>query len=380
MGKQISVLNIKGKVGNVVGYSYLDSKNQKAAGMRVYQGDVKNPQTDAQARQRARMLPLTSFYRLMADVIKRGYQEVGYGQPSRRIFMRDNMKSFEGPWLTKGSIAAIPGPYVIARGSLVPINVTAVSATAATTDLGVGAVTQVATIGDLSSALMANNTDIQQGDQLTFIMGALITGTAPSVVYRVKSIVVAPDDTTALPFTASITGGNLLFSVGLKADEVACAAAVIQSRDGGYSHLRSFAQLAVNASALGAYFGNAAVEKAVSSYQTETATNDWPVEQFAHGTASSPLTLGALTFVGLVQRNGYAYLVDANGGENLVYNEDARDAFYHKYLGDSTWVTIADPSGSIVSVASTQQLLALTDWLIRNYGYSYATLNSITVD
>lgn len=374
MGKQISVLNIKGKVGNVVGYSYLDSKNQKAAGMRVYQGDVKNPQTDAQARQRARMLPLTSFYRLMADVIKRGYQEVGYGQPSRRIFMRDNMKSFEGPWLPKGSIAAIPGPYIIARGSLVPINVSAVSATAATTDLGVGAVANVATIGELSSALMANNTDIQIGDQMTFIMGALITGSTPSVVYRVKSIVIAPDDNTSLPFTATITGGNLLFSVGLKADEVACAAAVIQSRDGGYSHLRSFAQLAVNASALGAYFGNAAVEKAVSSYQTETATNDWPVEQFAHGTASSPLTIGALTFVGLVQRNGYAYLVDANGGENLLKNANARSGYYNKFLGDATWVTIQDPTGSIVELTTDTEEYNLTEWIIRNFGYSYAAL------
>lgn len=379
MGKQISVLNIKGKVGNVVGYSYLDSKNQKAAGMRVYQGDVKNPQTDAQARQRARMLPLTSFYRLMADVIKRGYQEVGYGQPSRRIFMRDNMKSFEGPWLTKGSIAAIPGPYIIARGSLVPINVSAVSATAATTDLGVGAVANVATIGELSSALMANNTDIQQGDQLTFIMGALITGTAPSVVYRVKSIVIAPDDTTPIPFTATITGGNLLFSVGLKADEVACAAAVIQSRDGGYSHLRSFAQLAVNASALSAYFGNAAVEQAVSSYQTETATNDWPVEQFANGNASTPIQLGIFTIVGLVQRNGLAYVVDANGGESLVLNKDAKDAAYNKYLGDSTWKTVQDPTGSVIEVSASSQIFNLTDWLIRNFGYSYATLNGIEV-
>lgn len=374
MGRQISVLSVKGKVGNVVGYSYLDSKNQKAAGMRVYQGDVKNPQTDAQARQRARMLPLTSFYRLMSDVIKRGYQEVGYGQPSRRIFMRDNMKSFEGPWLAKGTVAAIPGPYIIARGSLVPITVSAVSATAATTDLGVGSVTTVATIGELSAALMANNTDIQQGDQLTFIMGALITGSAPAVVYRVKSIVIAPDDTTPLPITATITSGALLFSVGLKADEVACAAAVIQSRDGGYSHLRSFAQLTVNASALGAYFGNAAVESAIASYQTESATNDWPVEQFANGNASTPLTIGVLTFVGLVQRNGIAYLVDANGGENLLKNSNARSAQYGKYLGDSTWITIADPTGSIVELTTDAQENSLMDWLIRNFGYSLATL------
>lgn len=377
MGKQISVLNIRGKVGNVVGYSYLDSKNTKAAGVRIYQGDVKNPQTDAQARQRARMLPLTSFYRLMRDVITRGYQEVGYGQPSRRIFMRDNMKTFEGPWLVKGTVPAIPGPYIIARGSLIPITVSAVSATAATTDLGVGTVTTVATIGELSAALMANNTDIQQGDQLTFIMGALITGTSPAVVYRVQSIVIAPDDATPLPFTATITGGALLFSVGLKPDEVACAAAVIQSRDGGFSHLRSFAQLAVNSSALAAYFGNAAVERSVASYQTLLNTNDWPVEQFAHGTASSPLTLNGLQFVGIVQRGGVAYFIDGNGGENLIKNTDAKDPSYGKYMGDSTWITIADPTGSIVEVSNFTAIYAMYDWLIRNYGYSAATLEGL---
>lgn len=377
MGKQISVLSVKGKVGNVVGYSYLDNKNQKAAGLRVYQGDVKNPQTDAQARQRARMLPLTAFYRHMSEVIKRGYQEVGYGQPSRRVFMRDNMKSFAGPWLAKGTVAAIPGPYTISRGSLVPITVSAVSATAATTDLGVGTNPTLTTIGGLSSALMANNTDIQQGDQLTFIMAALINGAQPAVVYRVKSIVIAPDDTTNLPFTATVANGALLFSVGLLSDEVACAAAVIQSRDGGYSHLRSFAQLTVNEDALSAYYGNSAVERAIASYQTETATNDWPVEQFAAGNASETFTVGNLTFVGLVQRNNLAYLVDANGGENLLKNMNQRSNSYSKFLGASAWVTVEDPSGSIVELTTDQQELSLTDWLIRNFGYSYATLNGL---
>lgn len=374
MGKQISALTIKGKVGNVVGYSYLDSSNKKAAGMRIYQGNVKNPQSDAQARQRARMLPLTSFYRQMGEIIKRGYQEVGYGQPSRRIFMRDNMKTFEGPWLTKGTIAAIPGPYIISRGSLVPITVSAVSATAATTDLGLGTSPTLTTIGGLSSALMANNTDIQVGDQLTFIMGAIVNGSVPAVVYRVKSIVILPDDNTALPFTATTADGVLLFSVGILADEVAACAAVIQSRDGGYSHLRSYAQLAVNASALAAYFGNAAVEAAIASYQTDAASNDWPVEQFANGTASSPIQIGSLTFVGLVQRNGVAYLVDANGGENLLQNKNAASANYNKFLGNSAWITLSDPSGSIVELTQNAEESALMDWLVRNYGYSFSNL------
>lgn len=378
MGKQVSVSTFKGKVGNLVGYSYLDKKNEKATGVRIYQGDVKNPQTDAQARQRARMLPLTNFYRLLQDVIKRGYQEVGYGQPSRRIFMRDNMKSFEGPWLTKGTVPAVPGPFTIARGSLVPISVTSVSATAATTDLGVGAVTTAATIGELSTALMANNTDIQRNDQLTFIMCAKVNGSTTAYVYRVKSIVINPDDTTALPFTATIASNHLLFSIGLKADEVAAAAAVIQSRDGGSSHLRSFAQMTVNSEAVSSYFGNTAVEAAIASYQTAAASNDWPVEQMAHATASSPITINGISFVGLVQRNGRAYLVDGNGVESLVQNKDAQDPAYNKYLGTSTWIDIEDATGDIIPVNQYSDILRLTDWLIRNYGYSYATLNGIS--
>lgn len=374
MGKQVSVSQFKGKVGNMVGYSYLDSKNQKATGVRVYQGDVKNPQTDAQARQRARMLPLTNFYRLLQDVIKRGYQEVGYGQPSRRIFMRDNMKSFEGPWLTKGTVPAVPGPFTIARGSLVPISVTSVSATAAATDLSVGAAANVATIGELSTALMANNTDIQRNDQLTFIMCAKVTGSTTAYVYRVKSIVINPDDTTALPFTATIANQHLSFAIGLKADEVAAAAAVIQSRDGGSSHLRSFAQMTVNSEAVGSFYGNAAVEAAVASYQTAAASNDWPVEQMANATASSPITINGISFVGLVQRNGRAYLVDGNGNESLVHNENQRSASYNKYLGESAWITIEDATGDIVPITSDSTENALYDWLIRNYGYSITSL------
>lgn len=374
MGKQVSVSTFKGKVGNLVGYSYLDKKNEKATGVRIYQGDVKNPQTDAQSRQRARMLPLTNFYRLLQDVIKRGYQEVGYGQPSRRIFMRDNMKSFEGPWLTKGTVPAVPGPFTIARGSLVPISVTSVSATAAATDLSVGAATAAATIGALSTALMANNTDIQRNDQLTFIMCAKVNGSTTAYVYRVKSIVINPDDTTALPFTATITSQHLSFAIGLKADEVAAAAAVIQSRDGGSSHLRSFAQMTINSQAVGAYFGNAAVEAAVASYQTAAASNDWPVEQMANSTASSPITINGISFVGLVQRNGRAYLVDGNGNESLVHNENARSGNYEKYLGESSWIAIEDATGDITPITSDSAEYALADWLVRNYGYSLTAL------
>lgn len=374
MGKQVSVSTFKGKVGNLVGYSYLDKKNEKATGVRIYQGDVKNPQTDAQARQRARMLPLTNFYRLLQDVIKRGYQEVGYGQPSRRIFMRDNMKTFEGPWLTKGTVPAVPGPFTIARGSLVPISVTSVSATAATTDLGVGAATAAATIGELSTALMANNTDIQRNDQLTFIMCAKVSGSTTAYVYRVKSIVINPDDTTALPFTVTIASNHLLFSIGLKADEVAAAAAVIQSRDGGSSHLRSFAQMTVNSEAVGSYYGNAAVEAAVASYQTAAASNDWPVEQMANATASSPITINGISFVGLVQRNGRAYLVDGNGNESLVHIEAASSVNYQKYLGDSSWITIEDATGDITPITTESAEQSLVEWLVRNYGYSLSTL------
>lgn len=372
MGKQISVLSVKGKVGNVVGYTYLDSKLNKAAGLRVYQGDVKNPQSDAQARQRARLLPLTSFYRLMKDVITRGYQEVGYGQPSRRIFMRDNMKSFEGPWLTKGTVAAIPGPYVISRGSLVPITVSSVSATAATTDLGVGSSPTLTTVGGLSTALMANNTDVQVGDQLSFIMGSMVSGSTQAVIYRYKSIVISPDDTTTLPFTASAAGNVLLFSVGRLDDEVAVCAAVIQSRDGGSSHLRSFAQLAVNNSALTAYYGTAAVAAAIASYQDSEGSNDWPVEAFTGSNASSPIVVNGITLVGLVVRNGIAYGIDANGGENLLKNHDARSAGYGKYLGASGWVTLEDPTGTIIEVYSdaTQSITTFDTWLIQNFGYT----------
>lgn len=379
MGKQVSVLSIKGKVGNVVGYSYLDSKNQKANGLRVYQGEVKNPQTDAQARQRARMLPLTSFYRHMSDVIKRGYQEVGYGQPSRRIFMRDNMKSFEGPWLVKGTFAAIPGPYIIARGSLVPITVTAVSATAATTDLGVGSVATVTTIGDLSSALMANNTDIQIGDQLTFVMAALVQGSVPAVVYRVQSIVISPDDATALPITATIADGALLFSVGLKSDEVACAAAVIQSRDGGSSHLRSFAQLAVNASALSAYYGITASDAAIASYQTAEGSNDWPVEPFSGQNASTSIDVDGTTLVGIEVLNGQAFGIDANNNRWLLKNHDGRASGYGKFLGATGWnVTIDDPQGNVLEVYAdaTQSINPFNTWLVQNFGYTIDGLSA----
>ena len=43
--------NFKGKVGNMVGYQLTDSNNKQTQGIRIYQPNVKNPKTSAQAEQ-----------------------------------------------------------------------------------------------------------------------------------------------------------------------------------------------------------------------------------------------------------------------------------------------------------------------------------------
>lgn len=376
MGKITSALQYTGRLGNTVGYAYLNKNNVKAQGVRILTADVKNPQSDGQAKQRARLKPINNFYRQLKAVIDRGYQEVNYGQPSIRLFRKVNMKDFQGPWLPKGTYVPVPGPFVISQGSLVPIKVTSVDASQAVTDLTIGE-TVGTTIGAVSTALMENNTDIQSGDQLTFISVAKVNNQADNFVYRWASIVIDPSSADVLPLTLAGSGadGSLAFGVGVRNDETLAAAAVIQSRDGGgTSHLRSFSQLAVNQTLLAAYFGADAMDAAIVSYQDAQGTNDWPTEQLggATGSATTPVTIGGTTYYGFgrIGSTNYYGLVDGNGTVHHVRNEYERATAYLKYLGATTWISAPDPAPAGTVVISDDDWNTFASYAIRVGGYT----------
>lgn len=270
-----------GRAGDKVYFALKDTKLKQ--GMRIYNPVVNNPKTFAQAMQRMKLAPVTNLYRALKPIIDRGFEGKKYGNQSRLRYQQLALRSNSLPFITKSNTNAVPGAVVISEGSLIPISIVAEKAigggTAFVTDL-FGFAAANTTIGLMSQALMNANTDIQQGDQLTFVRGYRY---GQSFVYRSDSIIIDTTDTTAVPAwlsrDAEASNSVAILSGALAADEEFVAAAVIHSRD--YSsdrHLRSTASLYPSASMKTQYNSIAQFQAAIKSYMSDAGNNDWPEE------------------------------------------------------------------------------------------------------
>lgn len=280
-----------GRTGDKVFYQIKGTKMRQ--GMRIYQPVVTNPNTIGQLLQRVKVAPTQNLYRALKSVIDRSFQGKKYGNASRLRFLSLAMTQSQHPWLIKGNKEAVPFPTLISEGSLVPITISGITASndatianAAITDLGVDNGNLDGHIGGLSASLIANNTDIQEGDQIAIVFCAMY---GQSFVYRVIDFLVDTSSTetfSSIGITA-LGQGSVLYiglSSALAADEHLVAAAVIQSRKSGDTWLRSTAKLAINRDYISHYFDISAYGEAISSYLSSDGSVDWPVVEVADAT------------------------------------------------------------------------------------------------
>lgn len=273
MAKGLGIIgNFKGKVGNIVGYNLKDSNNKQTQGLRAYQPVVRNPKTSRQAEQRAKMAPINATYRALKGIIDRGQEGVAYGNKSRLRFLSEAMKQFDGPWFEKGEAVTLPIKTNITRGSLTSILVSAVGEDNIMTGLLLGDVKQIATVGALSTALLANNSFLKEGDQLTFVLGEIGSLTVVSVVIDSAS--------TEVTQSFNVEEGKLDFITNAVYDNSKVFGCVILSREGeSGQHLRSTTALTLStAAAADTHYTSTAKDAAIESYMAANGNTDWPEE------------------------------------------------------------------------------------------------------
>ena len=274
MAKGLGIIgNFKGKVGNIVGYNLKDSNNKQTQGLRAYQPVVRNPKTAAQAEQRAKMAPINATYRALKGIIDRGQEGVAYGNKSRLRFLSEAMKQFDGPWFLKGEAVTLPIKTNITRGSLTTIPVTYVGATYISTGLSTGSIGEINTIGQLSTALLANNSFLKEGDQLTFVIGEIGSVTVMSIIL----------DSTSTEATSlfDIDEQKMQFTPGSSYSAAKVFGCVILSREGDNGqHLRSTTAFTLSEGAAAAtHYTSVAKDAAIESYMAANGNTDWPEEQ-----------------------------------------------------------------------------------------------------
>lgn len=238
-----------GKLGESVFYRANGQQRNRA-----YVHNVNNPKTRSQMTNRIKWANVINTWRLLKPFIMMGMQNRKTSQSDYNKFVSLNVSASRAYLLKEqaqqgGTVLA---PYIITSGSLGLRTMRS----AAITGINVGNVDlSNATIGQLSTAIIANNVNIAVGDQITVMgLGQTVVGGVPYVQpYAYKFVISdAALDAPALEaievsgaIAPAVEDGFLAFEfVGVEYNEY--AGAVIQSRiDGGGSLLVSDSRLAV---------------------------------------------------------------------------------------------------------------------------------------
>lgn len=265
--------NFKGKIGNTVGYQLTSSNNKQTQGIRIYQPNVKNPKTSAQAEQRAKLAPINATYRALKMVIDRGNEGLPYGNKSRLAWLKQAFKAEHMPWFVKGATVNSPVLCQLTKGSLTGVMFTVAADVLSIDCTGVTSESSVNTVGAISTALLAAYPTLKAGDQITLIQGGR---TYNSLMFSIKSFVIDQTSSEAISgFSAEADKLNY------ESETYGNAAAVIVSREGNNGeHLRSTTSL-VGASDMTSTspYDEASKADAIESYMASGAANtDWAEE------------------------------------------------------------------------------------------------------
>ena len=274
MAKGIGLIgNFKGKVGNMVGYKLSDSHTGNSQGIRVYQPIVRNPKTSAQAEQRAKLAPINATYRALKMVIDRGNEGLPYGNKSRLAWLKQAFKAENMPWIVKGQQVAFPVGCQLTKGSLANVSYDILEDAIQLSAPIVPDGATVATIGGLSTILLASYPTLKEGDQITLVAVGNAQG---AIVSNVFSFVI--NHTSAEAVSGFTLGtGDITWEPGGNS----FAGAVIVSREGANGeHLRSTASLQIVSSFTEtAPYDATSKEAAIESYQSSASANaDWAEE------------------------------------------------------------------------------------------------------
>lgn len=274
MGKSVGFIgNFKGKLGNAVGYKVSQSNSGTNQGVRVYQPNIKNPKSAAQAEQRAKYAPIFATYRALKMIIDRGNESKPYGNASRVAWLRKAFRTSEMPWFKRGELINYPIGCQLTKGSLksIPFAISGDKLNINASSVKEGQ--SFNTVGALSEILMNEYSFLKIGDQVTFITQIIPDD---ALEFDVLSIII--DDESPEIVSGFICSQG---TVSMQTDDVIISAAIILSREGAHGeHLRSTSQLYLNGDQLAEYpYRPQDKQAAIASYMaTDSANADWAEE------------------------------------------------------------------------------------------------------
>lgn len=236
--------------------------------------------TEAMQVRRSRWGNLVSFYRMNKDLMARAFERKEANLSDYNRYMQLN-----APIATVSLVKddfmrgmAILQEYIVADGSLPEIGVRDVQSNSiifnllTETDEEWGELT----IGEISTDLLANNPQLQEGDQLTFICW-INAGATPSQIRIHRQLCEMTIDSQSQTLFGNLPYGNIVAGngeyVGIIGPDGVFGQAIIHSRSVGGNLLVSHAKIKLNNTTMVDQFSSAEeVKKAISSYGVDTET------------------------------------------------------------------------------------------------------------
>lgn len=347
MAKGYAMERWQGKKGSNVFYKISNSSNAQKQGVRERVYEVSNPKTRSQALQRMKVRAAQNFYNTLAPILNRAMQGVKYGGMTRNEFMKYALSMSSCPAVEKGSSIAIPGAYLLSKGSLAGFGFKRNPTGQLIFSAPVAGDFMIESGAPFTSTDIANLTSLgalKQGDQITIVY--FVDGNA-----RFSSCLIEKGD--MLPIVEGtpliISGNDSEFGFQTQVD----AAAVILSRKNGNKYERSTAYMALNEKStfIQEAYSTQAINAALATYQKSVSVNgestDWPVEPEDDGQGTGVASISA------------PYVLDGLTGGKAALNGRKVLVFQNVNTGDLT--AVGTLSGYLVDFETYQTLGYMQD-------------------
>lgn len=345
------------RVGNVVMYN-ANGNNI----MRSVPANVKNPRSSAQMEQRVKLAPLVAFYRANREWMRKGFESKPRNWSIYNAFVHANIAAspvcFTKQQADAG--AAIVAPWQVTRGSLVPYSLNLVGGKVLT-DLFLGstfAFGDTTTVGQFSTAVIANNNNDREGDQLSIVVVTQGTNPGNGMPYlSVKAYEVILNKTDEQLLSKFLPQDILEKSAGALAINVEAidgAVTMIQSRtENGTLRVSTQSLVVTDDAIMEPYRASVQGDAAAASYgdSGEVFLDNYSAN--SQGTAVASFTISNFTYKGTpIPAGSYAGLLASNAAFSVrVSNPDA--------LATTGAIKFMDGTGSqIASIDKTDLTIA----------------------
>lgn len=282
---------LSGSMGNVTARRHYEKSEKTIMSQKA--NEVANPKSIGQAQQRLKLSPITKIYSRLQSIASHSFQGLGTGMANYAEFLKINTNDFNGPYCIKGESEVVAGPLMISRGSLIGFDATKESDLMAGfktgVKLGMLSISGETTLGELSAAIIENNSGVQNNDQLTFVgcveQGETFRWNFLRLVLDKNSIAKLEDSSLAELLSSS--SDELMYSVFTNTAEdslnVICGGTILSHLDPtSKKWQRSTCRLKMF-SYSPTYFGADAYKGAVDSYTGKTATIPTSSEWYLNG-------------------------------------------------------------------------------------------------